>query len=175
LERARAVIPKQIIWAAGGAIVLAAASAWVYSVGGDHRENKLRREWDTERLALVTKGSAMLADEVAKGNRQAEEMNRRITDAQTQLEAADRAATTARDTGERLRVALATARTGARLCPPSTAPATPASSAAADATERVLADVQRRLDDAQNAVARHADASRIAGLACERSYDATLE
>lgn len=169
------LIPKSLVWAAGGAIALAVAGSWVYSTGGDHRENKLRVAWDDERLALVQKGASMLADEVTKGNRQAEESNRRAVDAQTQLEAANRAAAGARDAGERLRVALAAARTGAHLCPASTAPATPASSAAADATERVLTDVQRRLDDAQDAVARHADASRIAGLTCQSAYDATID
>ncbi len=43
---------------------------------------------------------------------------------------------------------------------------------AATATADLLADVQRRLGEAEDATAGHADESRFAGLACERSYDA---
>lgn len=43
---------------------------------------------------------------------------------------------------------------------------------AARATDDLLADVQRRLDEASSVLARHADDARIAGLGCERSYEA---
>jgi Tfp pilus assembly protein PilV len=49
------------------------------------------------------------------------------------------------------------------------APAGPG--AAASSTADLLAYVQRRLDAAAEGIARHADASRTAGLACERIGD----
>lgn len=43
---------------------------------------------------------------------------------------------------------------------------------AARAAGDLLDNLQRRLDEAADAIARHADDARIAGLACERSYNA---
>jgi hypothetical protein len=73
----------------------------------------------------------------------------------------------ARSAGERLRAALATAR--AAICHN---PASAGAGSSTDATERVLADVQRRLDEAQDRVARFADEAHTSGLACQQSYDA---
>lgn len=42
----------------------------------------------------------------------------------------------------------------------------------ADATGDLLADVQRRLDEAADGIARFADQAHAAGAACERSYQA---
>ena len=78
-------------------------------------------------------------------------------------------ADTARGAGERLRAALAAAR--AASCRDSAA-ATPSSST--DTTERVFADVQRRLDETQDRIARFADEAHISGLACQRSYEALI-
>lgn len=159
----------------GGTLALSLFGLWAYSVGGDHRENKLRAIWDAERLAVVQKGAEQLAAEVRKANDQAVAQEKRIRDVQSQLDVSDRARDAARDAGERLRVALAAARAGARLCPASSASSAPSDIPTTDAAERVLGDVQRRLDEAQERVAAHADRSRIAGLACERDYDATVE
>lgn len=79
-------------------------------------------------------------------------------------------ATAQRDTaaaGERLRNAIA-----ALSRSPSCAGAAAGGGASADAPARVLADVQRRLDEATDRVAGFADASHIAGTACERAADA---
>jgi hypothetical protein len=46
---------------------------------------------------------------------------------------------------------------------------------ATDAAGFVLADVQRRLDEAADAIAGFADRAHAAGLACERSFDAMTD
>jgi hypothetical protein len=74
----------------------------------------------------------------------------------------------ASDAGGRLRDALAAARRRPAQCPISPA----GGSAPADTTERVLADVQRRLDEATDRITGFADAAHIAGQACERAADA---
>lgn len=45
---------------------------------------------------------------------------------------------------------------------------------AADATSDLLADVQRRLDDASDRIAAFADQAHIAGLACERIHNGLI-
>jgi hypothetical protein len=76
---------------------------------------------------------------------------------------ADHAAAVA--AGQRLRAQLDAARcgTGRGAAASGTSPST---QPAAD----LYAGVQRRLDEAADGIARHADESRIAGLACERAY-----
>lgn len=44
-------------------------------------------------------------------------------------------------------------------------------SQATSATADLLADVHRRLDEAADGIAQHADQARIAGAACERAYE----
>ena len=98
------------------------------------------------------------------------EIRKVVTNAQAQNLRAQRDAASARAAGDGLRDALAAAR--ARSCAASPDPAVAPGGPSADATERLLADVQRRLDEAQERVAEHADAARAAGRACERAYNA---
>lgn len=93
------------------------------------------------------------------------------SDAKRQREQAAAAGAAAADAGVRLRAAEARLRAALGAAQGAQAAAA-AGSAATEATERVLADVRRRLDEAQDRVAGYADGARIAGLACERSYDA---
>jgi hypothetical protein len=72
--------------------------------------------------------------------------------------------------GQRLRSQLAAA--ARRRCPGSSEPATAGGSAPADPAADLYADVQRRLEEAENGTIRFADESRIAGRACERAYQA---
>lgn len=92
-------------------------------------------------------------------------------DAKRDREAAAVSAAAAHDSGERLRAAEARLRAAIRATESAQA-ATAAGSAATDAAEGVLADVQRRLDEAQERVAGFATESHRAGLSCERAYDA---
>ena len=109
-------------------------------------------------------------------NKARTEEQRRTAEVQKAANEADQArltaeadAAAARTAGQRLRAqlaALAADYRGATGNPGAAASGTPA-----DAAERVLADVQRRLDEAQDRVADFADRSRTAGLACERIHD----
>lgn len=90
---------------------------------------------------------------------------------QAKLEVARADAADARDAGERLRrrvaqLTTALGRAGAGQ------PAAASPSAPAQSTADLLADMQRRLGEATDRIAKFADESHIAGLACEASYDA---
>ena len=97
-------------------------------------------------------------------------MERVVNEHQTQIDQARADADAAASAGERLRQRVAELTAGCRRAAGGSAVA--GSGQAADATARVLADVQRRLDAAADRVARHADEARAAGLACERAYGA---
>lgn len=86
------------------------------------------------------------------------------TDAALARARADHAA--AVGAGQRLRQQLAAAHAAA--CRAAPAGAGLPAAAAGD----LLADVQRRLDEAADAIAQHADAASAAGAACQRSYEA---
>ena len=66
-------------------------------------------------------------------------------------------------------VALAAAR---RSCPAASGSTAAVGSPPADPAGDLLAELQRRLDEAADGIAAHADAARIAGQACQQSYDA---
>lgn len=92
-------------------------------------------------------------------------------DAQAKLDQARNDADVARTAGERLRqhVAALTAAIGRGSCKdPAAAEAGPSTEATVD----LLANVQRRLDDAQDRIAGFADQAHAAGSACERAHDA---
>lgn len=78
-------------------------------------------------------------------------------------------AAAAGDAGRRLREQIA--RTAAAACrAPAGGAAAAAGGPAAGSAADLLADVRRRLDEAADGIARHADTGRVAGLACERAY-----
>lgn len=70
----------------------------------------------------------------------------------------------------RLQERLATVARAASSCARNSV--TPGERKAADTAAGVLADVQRRLDATADGIAGFADRAHVAGLACERSYDA---
>ncbi len=76
---------------------------------------------------------------------------------------------TADSAGQRLQQRFAAA---ASRCAAPADPAAAPSSSAAGAAGDLLIEVQRRIDEAAGELADAADRARIAGLACERSYDA---
>lgn len=90
-----------------------------------------------------------------------------IHEAHTQAESARKDAAAAGRAASRLQTELSAYR--ARTCPSAT---TPEGGEAAAAAERMLADVQRRLDEAADRITGFADQAHTAGLACSRSYDA---
>jgi hypothetical protein len=85
-------------------------------------------------------------------------------DATKQAESARADAAAAGAVADRLRQQLATVRSASR-------PASAAGRASTGDPIGVLADVLERADRRAGDLAAYADAARIAGLACERSYD----
>lgn len=145
--------------------------------------------WQTVRLADERTAHAMTkaawSDERTSMERQAREAveaarkeeQRRTTavqeiadETQEKLEVARADADAARDAGERLRqrVAQLTAAIGRGGA---SQPAAAGASTPAQSTADLLANVQRRIDEAADGIAGFADQSHAAGLACERSYD----
>ncbi len=93
-----------------------------------------------------------------------------INDTEQKLSIARDDAAAAADAGQRLRAQLAAVTASCRRGARHTA-ASPAG-APAIATHDLLADVQRRMGEATDGIARYADAAHAAGAACERSYRA---
>ena len=91
-------------------------------------------------------------------------------EAQSKLDQALADAGVARSAGERLRERIAQLTAACRAA--ASNPGAASSGAPAEATADLLADVQRRLDEAADGIAGFADKSAAAGKACERSYDA---
>lgn len=148
---------------------LAGALAW----GGWQRHQA--REAGAELLRLQAQASA--AREAATAAALAETA-RRLADHQEIAHAADLAASQARADAAgaaavsrqlRARLAAAAASAAGTGDP---APARPGPPAGAD--PGVLADLLRRADERAGILAAHADATRVAGEACERAYDALI-
>ena len=93
-----------------------------------------------------------------------------VDEAERDLAVARADAAAATDAGTRLRQRVAELTAACRRAPGDPAP--PDTGPTTDPTAALLADVQRRLDEASDTIARFADESRAAGLACERGYDA---
>jgi hypothetical protein len=93
-----------------------------------------------------------------------------VNETESKLARARADADAARSAGDRLRQRLAELRGTCSRSAGDTAVATVGGSA--DATGDLLADVQRRLDDAADELARFADAAHAAGLACEQGWGA---
>lgn len=140
----------------------------------------VRLSWEQKAHAeTVTKHSKQiekLTKQALEAEREArKEGERRVTairesanEAQKQLEAAYANLDSAADAGRRLREQYN--RLSARRCPSPVSPPAVAGSAPADPTSDLLADVRRRLEEAENETIGFADKSRIAGLTCERDY-----
>ncbi len=96
------------------------------------------------------------------------EKDNAIKIAAAQTAAAESAARDANTVGQQLRSALAAART--RGCPINADPGPRLAGPAADPPTDLYADVQRRLDEAAEGIARYADASSIAGDVCRAQY-----
>lgn len=140
--------------------VLAGAAAWTIQGW----------RWDADVAGIERDQAQQLADatQLARATEQARWAAREgiINDAKTQTAAALADADAARAASDRLRSQLAVLQRRAR----DTAAA--AGSTSAGDPVGVLAIVLGELDDRAGALAQYADASRIAGLACERAYGA---
>lgn len=125
--------------------------------------------WDAEnhrRVTAALKATAEAREEEQRRVAAHQEIAHVAELSRTRADADRRAADAA---GQRLqqRVAATAARCDAASNPAVASPG-PAASAPGD----LLAEVQRRIDDAAGELADAADRARIAGLSCERAYDA---
>jgi hypothetical protein len=93
-----------------------------------------------------------------------------IDEAEQKLARANADADAASDAGERLRKRLSELAGSCRIGPSHSS--APGAGQAADATGDMLADLQRRLDEAANGIAKFADSAHTAGIACQSSYGA---
>ena len=102
--------------------------------------------------------------------RRGAELGKVVQDAEQETLRARGDADRARAAGVSLRQQLAAAR--ARGCPTTVNPPAAEGGPPADPTFDLLADVQRRFDEATDGIAEHADRAIAAGRACERAYNA---
>lgn len=131
---------------------------------------EVQARWDAQRVqAEVVATEAALSARQEESRRSAAQQEA-VSAAQDQTirARADAARATAVAAELRQRIAVATAAGGATTCDAAAA----GNGTPAGGTADLSADVQRRLDDAADELAAAADAARIAGGACERSYDA---
>lgn len=103
----------------------------------------------------------------AEEQRRQREINQVRNDAQHQIKAATDDAAVAASTADSLQQQVDKLLAGRRACDTRAAQG---SAAVRDLTV-VLADLRRRADERAGELARIADASRIAGLTCEKAYD----
>jgi len=117
-------------------------------------------------------GEAIAAARTEEGRRFAA-LWETLNETQAALDRAQADAAAASGVGVSLRRRIATLTAGCRA--PASDPAPAGGSPPADASADLLADVQRRLDEAADEIAQHADTARIAGRGCERAYDALTQ
>lgn len=153
------------------ALALLALGAQTYRLVAEQRDHAVTVADHSDRVAAMERG-AREAIEAARTEekRRTADVQKVADETQQALEQARADADAAADAGRRLRAQLAAV---ASACSrgagnPSAASAGPP----AQATSDLLADVQRRLDEATDRIARFADQAHAAGYACERASDA---
>ena len=138
------------------------AGAWkAYSMG--------RADGRTlEREAMTAKALKATQDARTKEQERAAQAQKVAHETQQALSRARADADAAAAAGRRLRQQLAS-YSGCRAAPSDPGPATPGHPA--EPAPDLLADVQLRLDEATDAIARFADESHASGLACQRIHE----
>ena len=149
--------------AAIGAVLVVGAAAALQT----YRLHNAETELLTQRVDWQRESARAVQASIDEGTRRTAAVQKEVEDARKKVNDLEGAVAGAADAGGRLREQLANARR-ASCVDPSTA----SGGLAAEATERVLADVQRRLDEAQERVAQYADRTRIASETCASSYQA---
>lgn len=152
-------------------VLLLALALQTYRLAGEQRAHADTRAQHAEHIADLEREAreAVLAARNEERRRTAE-VQKAADEAHESLARARADAVAATDAGQRLRNSIAAVTATCGGATGHTGPA--GSGTAAIATADLLADVQRRLDEAANGIARFADQARTAGLACERSHDA---
>lgn len=151
------------------AVAVAGVQSWrLASEQAAHADTRAQHALQIAELAKAARQAE--ADARTEEQRRTAEVQKAADDARQALARARADAVAAADAGDRLRKRIATL-TAASCAGPSGADAA-SGSAAADATAGMLADVQRRIDDATNRIAEFADSAHAAGRACESGYNA---
>lgn len=142
-----------------------------YRLAAERQAHSATRAAHAEQMAALER-AAHEAEVAARSEeqRRARALQGVINDTEQKLAIARDDAVAAADAGQRLRTQLATVTASCSRGARHTASAK--AGAPAVATHDLLSDVQRRLGEATDGIARYADQAHAAGAACERSYRA---
>lgn len=158
-------------WAAAVAVMAALLGLQTVRLADERADHQTTKADYNQRVANAEKaGRQAVEDAWAEERRRTEAVQEIANEAQSKLDQALADAGAARSAGERLRDRIAQLTAACRAA--ASNPDAASSGAPAEATADLLADVQRRLDEAADGIAGFADKSAAAGKACERSYDA---
>lgn len=158
-----------MIWAALVVALAAFAGIQTLRLANERTEHATTRTGHAELLAAMERGAReAIAAARAEEQRRAEALQGVIDEAEKNLAKSRADAVAASNAGDRLRQRIAelTSTCGGGSSDPSPSGAGPATQSTAD----LLADVQRRLDEAAEGIARFADQAHAAGAACQRSH-----
>lgn len=138
---------------------------------GEQRDHAQTKADHAQQMQMMFEAAKLAGEQArAEEQRRAKALEGVIHETESKLAQARADADRAVDAGQRLRQRLAEL---AGSCRGTTGDPTAAGAGqATGAADDLLADVQRRLDEAADQLARFADASHTAGLACQQSYDA---
>ena len=159
-------------WAAAVAALGVLLGGQTLRLSNERAAHANTREQHATELATRERAARQAVNDArTEEQRRTREVQEIADEAQKQLDVARDDADAARSAGERLRnrVAELTAALGRAA---GKDPAVADASAPAEKTADLLADVQRRLDEATDGIAGFADKAHAAGAACERGYDA---
>lgn len=156
------------------AVALGAAGLQTYRLALEQSAHARTQRDHAQQLGATARaaGEAVAAARTEEGRRFTA-LWETLNETKVALDRAQSDAAAASDAGVSLRRRIAALTAGCRA--PASDPAPAGSSSPADASADLLADVQRRLDEAADGIAQHADAARIAGRGCERAYDALTQ
>ena len=141
-----------------------------HKIAGEQLAHAKTRQARAEQVAdLHRAGREAVEQARAEEQRRFEALQGVIDETEQKLARARADADAAADVGQRLRAQLSATLAGSCRGAGGYSGAAGAGPAA-DATLNLLADMQRRLDEASDGIARFADQAHGAGAACERSY-----
>lgn len=163
---ALSAIPQKLLAEVVGVVLEVALVAGVaYHFTAKHYEAVIQQDHDRQ-AAVAAAAAASAAAETARRVGAQQEI---VTDAKRQAETARADAARAHDADTALRLQLAAVLRASR---PASDPGPSSGGAPATDAAGVFAELFQRADDRAGILAAALDASRSAGLACERSYDA---
>jgi len=151
------------VWIIAGAVALA---LW-----NGHRVKSVRAEFETAKLRAAAARAADIASAATEGARRVTAQQEVLNAQAKELERLSRAHGALLASGQQLRARLAAVQAERCRADPQAAGASAPAAGRGDPGD-LPAVVQRRLDEAADGIARHADTARIRGLSCEGSYDA---